>query len=235
MASINFLYRSTKEKSNLILRLLYRYNGTDFVLGSKIRIEIEKNYWSKQHKKKSKDIDITNQQTEINNQLNKIENHVLRAFNSVNAETINKEWLQTQIDFYYNPPTENNEAPEELIKYVDFYIEYRKNETTKSTLKKIYVVKQLLIRFEASRKQTIFIKDINDIFKNNFVNYCKKELYALGTIQRAFVWIKTFCKHAKFVGVKTHHQLDGLNIKRPEKTEKIYLTFEYLTKIENIS
>ncbi len=60
MASINFLYRSTKEKSNLILRLLYRYNGTDFVLGSKIRIEIEKNYWSKQHKKKSKDIDITN-------------------------------------------------------------------------------------------------------------------------------------------------------------------------------
>ena len=60
MASINFLYLSTKEKSNLILRLLYRYNGTDFVLGSKIRIEIEKNYWSKQHKKKSKDIDITN-------------------------------------------------------------------------------------------------------------------------------------------------------------------------------
>jgi len=44
MASINFLYPSTKEKSNLILRLLYRYNGTDFVLGSKIRIEIEKNY-----------------------------------------------------------------------------------------------------------------------------------------------------------------------------------------------
>jgi len=235
MASINFLYRSTKEKSNLILRLLYRYNGTDFVLGSKIRIEIEKNYWSKQHKKKSKDIDITNQQTEINNQLNKIENYVLRAFHSVNAETINKEWLQTQIDFYYNPPTENNEAPEELIKYVDFYIEYRKNETTKSTLKKIYVVKQLLIRFEASRKQTIFIKDINDIFKNDFVNYCKKELYALGTIQRAFVWIKTFCKHAKFVGVKTHHQLDSLNIKRPEKTEKIYLTFKHLTKIENIS
>ena len=60
-------------------------------------------------------------------------------------------------------------------------------------------------------------------------------MYALGTIQRAFVWIKTFCKHAKFVGVKTHHQLDSLNIKRPEKTEKIYLTFEDLTKIENIS
>ncbi|MEN8819107.1 MAG: tyrosine-type recombinase/integrase [Polaribacter sp.] len=235
MASINFLYRSTKEKSNLVLRLLYRYNGTDFVLGSKINIEIEKIYWSKQHKKKSKDIAITNKQTEINNELNKIENYVLKSFNSVDTETINKEWLQTQIEFYYNPPNENNEVPDELIKYIDFYIEYRKNETTKSTLKKIYVVKQLLIRLEASRKQIIFIKDINDIFKNEFVNYCKKELYAPGTIQRAFVWIKTFCKHAKFMGIKTHHQLEGLNIKRPEKTEKTYLTFKDLTKIENIS
>ena len=235
MASINFLYRSTKKTSNLNVRLLFRHNAKDYVFGAKTKVEVSKIYWSKQHNKKSKDIDITNQQTEINNQLNKIENHVLRAFNSVNAETINREWLQTQIDFYYNPPTENNEAPDQLIKYIDFYIEYRKNETTKSTLKKIYVVKQLLIRFEASRKQTIFIKDINDIFKNEFVDFCKKELYALGTIQRAFVWIKTFCKHAKFVGIKTHHQLDGLNIKRPEKTEKIYLTFEDLTKIENIS
>ena len=235
MASVNFLYRSTKEKSNLNIRLLYRYNGNDFVLGSKINLEVKKNYWSKQHKKKSKDIDITNKQTEINNELNKIENYVLKSFNSVNTKNINKEWLQTQIKRYYNPPKESNNAPDELIKYIDFYIEYRKNETTKSTLKKIYVVKQLLIRLEDSRNQTIFIKDINDIFKNEFVNYCRKELYAPGTIQRAFVWIKTFCKHAKFLGVKTHHQLDELNIKRPEKTEKIYLTFEDLTKIENIN
>ena len=79
------------------------------------------------------------------------------------------------------------------------------------------------------------MKDINYIFKNEFVDFCKKEFYALGRIQRAFVWIKTFCKHAKFVSIKTHHQLDCLNIKRPEKTEKIYLTFEELTKIESIS
>ena len=70
MASINFLYRSTKEKSNLILRLLYRdnqkpstvkdritkelisVNYTDYNFGAKTKFEIEKNYWSKQHKKK---------------------------------------------------------------------------------------------------------------------------------------------------------------------------------------
>ena len=60
MASVNFMYRSTKDKSNLILRLLYRYDGTDYVFGAKTNFEIDKTYWSKQHKKKSKDIDITN-------------------------------------------------------------------------------------------------------------------------------------------------------------------------------
>ncbi|MCI2228984.1 site-specific integrase [Polaribacter sp. MSW13] len=234
MASINFLYRSTKEKSNLNLRLLYRHNTKDYVFGAKTKIEVSKNYWSKQHKKKSKDIEITNLQTEINNELNKIENHVFKAFNSVNPESINKEWLTSQIDYYYNPPTEKKEIPKDLINYIDFYIDYRKNETTKSTLKKIKVVKQLLIRFEAYRKSTILIKDINDNFKNEFVNYCKSELYAQNTIQRAFVFIKTFCKHAKFSGIETHHQLDGLKVER-QKVDKIYLTFEDLTKIENIN
>ena len=101
MASVNFLYRSTKEKSNLNLRLLFRNNGKDYVFGVKTKVEISKYYWSKQHKKKSKDIDITNKQNEVNNELNKIVNYVLKAFNSVNVENINKEWLQTQIDNYY--------------------------------------------------------------------------------------------------------------------------------------
>jgi integrase len=234
MATVNFLYRSTKEKSNLNIRLLYRHNNKDYVFGAKTKVEVSKYYWSKQHKKNSKDIEVTNLQTEINNELNKIENHVLKAFNSVNLKSINKDWLTSQIDYYYNPQAENKEAPKDLINYIDFYIEYRKNETTKSTLKKIKVVKQLLIRFEAYRKAIILIKDINDNFKNEFVNYCKSQLYAQNTIQRAFVFIKTFCKHAKFNGIETHHQLDGLKVER-QKVDKIYLTFEDLTKIENIS
>ena len=59
-------------------------------------------------------------------------------------------------------------------------------------------------------------------------------MYAQNTVQRAFVFIKTFCKHARFLGLETHHQLDSLRIERA-KVEKIYLTFEDLAKIENIS
>jgi integrase len=234
MASVNFLYRSTKEKSNLNLRLLFRNNRKDYVFGAKTNIEISKYYWSKQHKKKSKDIDITNKQTDINNELNKIENYVLNAFNSVNIETINKEWLQTQIDYYYNPPKQEKSIPTDLINYIDFYINYRKHELKNASVKKFNVIKNKIIRFEKYRKKQILIKEVNDSFKNEFVIYCKNEIYSQNTIQRELAIIKTFCKHARFLGIETHPQLDSLRLDKA-KVEKIYLTFEDLTKIENIS
>jgi len=234
MASVNFLYRSTKEKANLNLRLLYRHNSKDYVFGVKTNIEISKYYWTKQHKKKSKDIEVTNYQTEINNELNKIENHVLKAFNSVNLESISKEWLTSQLDYYYNPPTNDKEIPKDLINYIDFYIEYRKHEIKKASVKKYNVVKNKIIRFEKFRKKQILITDVNDNFKNEFVIYCKNEIYSQNTIQRELAIIKTFCKHARFLGIETHPQLDSLRLDKA-KVEKIYLTFEDLTKIENIS
>jgi len=234
MASVNFLYRSTKKKSNLNLRLLFRNNGKDYVFGAKTNIEISKYYWSKQHKKKSKDIEITNKQTDINNELNKIENYVLNAFNSVNIETINKEWLQTQIDYYYNPPKQEKRIPIDLINYIDFYIDYRKHELKNASVKKFNVIKNKIIRFEKYRKKQILIKEVNDSFKNEFVIYCKNEIYSQNTIQRELAIIKTFCKHARFLGIETHPQLDSLRLDKA-KVEKIYLTFEDLTKIDNIS
>jgi integrase len=233
MASINFLYRSTKENSNLNLRLLFRNNGKDYVFGAKTNVEVSKHYWTKQHKKKSKDIEVTNKQTEINNQLNKIENYVLKAFNSANSETINKKWLQTQIDNYYNPIKETN-IPTNLIEYIDFYIDYRKHEITETNKSKCRVIKNKLIKYETFIGKKILIKNINDNFKNEFVNYQKEIMYSQNTIQREFVTIKTFCKHARYLGIETHSQLDALRIDR-QKVDKIYLTLEDLTKIENIS
>ena len=233
MASINFLYRSTKENSNLNLRLLFRNNGRDYVFGAKTNVKVSKHYWTKQHKKKSKDIEVTNKQTEINNQLNKIENHVLKAFNSANSETINKKWLQTQIDNYYNPIKETN-IPTNLIEYIDFYIDYRKHEISETNKSKCRVIKNKLIKYETFIGKKILIKNINDNFKNEFVNYQKEMMYSQNTIQREFVTIKTFCKHARYLGIETHSQLDALRIDR-QKVDKIYLTLEDLTKIENIS
>jgi integrase len=241
MATVNFLYRSTKDKANLHLRLLYRYNDNDFVFGANTKFEVLKDYWNENHTidkktkkiKGTKEVSILNKRLEVNNELNKIENHVLNAFNTVSFDEVNKEWLQTQIDYYYNPPQEAKQLPTGLLKYFDYFIEAKKNEITNGTQKKYNVTKHLLERYQKTKSTQIKIADVNDKFKVDFENYCLKNNYALNTISKDLRTIKTVCNHARYNGISTSHQLD--KIKTPQhKTEKIYLTFEELTKIENI-
>jgi len=233
MAAVNFLYRSTKEKANLHLRLLYRFNEKDFVFGANTKFETTKDYWSKDHKRKSRDILLTNEQTRVNTELNKIENHVLKAFNSINPEAITKDWLQTQIDNYYNPPQEAKAIPIELTKYIDFYIDYRKHESKQTSIQKFKVIKSKIEEMEVLRKAPFLIKDVNDNFKNEFVKFYKSKNYAQNTMQRELTFIKTFCRHARFLGLETHPQLDSLRLDSM-KVEKIYLTFDELNELEKI-
>ena len=87
MATVNFLYRSTKDKANLVLRLLYRHNSKDYVFGTNTKVEVTKFYWAKQHKlKRVKDIEVINKQNEVKKYLSKLENYILRSFNSTNTE-----------------------------------------------------------------------------------------------------------------------------------------------------
>ena len=234
MATVNFLYRSKKQSAPLTLRLLYRYNEQDRVFGSSTQLEVSKEYWAKQHKqKRPKDIDISNKQIEVNKELNKIENFVLGAFKIADPSTLNKLWLQTHVNNYYNPPKKNQEIPKALVEYIEYYIEYRRHDLKEGVIKKLRVTKHKLERFELYRKKNILINDVNDSFKNEFIDYCKKEGYALNTTERDFGNIKTFCKHARFIGLETSPQLDGLRMEKT-KVEIIYLTFNELEKIEKI-
>ncbi|MFB9058038.1 tyrosine-type recombinase/integrase [Mariniflexile ostreae] len=232
MATVNFLFRSTKENAPLNLRLLFRHNDKDHVLGAKTQLDVSKHYWTKEHpQKRPKDVEVTNRQQEVNTELNKIENHILKAFEEVNPLSVTKDWLKVQVDLYYNPPKKNAEIPTNLIEYIDFYIEYRKHEIKSTSTKKYNVIKSKLERMQTERKHPILIKDINDNFKNEFVAYQKSKGYAQNTIQRELVFVKTFCKHARFLGLETDPQLDGLRIDKA-KAEKIYLTFDELEAIE---
>jgi len=260
MATVHFLYRSTREKSCLEVRLQHTVhhpdNGilrtktnrttkvvtevteylTNYIWNAKTKIEVTKEFWTKHNKKNSRNVDIKKEEKRVINLCTPIENLILEHFKATTPERITKDWLQSKIDLHYNPKL--NDAPIEviptkLIEYIDYYLDYRKNELSESMRKKVNVVKAKLIRLQDYRKKTIFINDVNDSFKNEFVTYCKSKLYAQNTMQRELVFIKTFCKHARFLGVETHNQLDSLRIKKVE-VESIYLTFEELEKIEKI-
>ena len=232
MASVNFLYRSLKDKSCLNLRLLYRFNGNDYVIATSTNLEVSKDYWKNKHKLKVKDISVINKQIEINSELNKITNHILKAFEQSGAsDLLNKQWLDKQLNSYYNRNTKIKTIPKDIVRFIEYYVEQRLNEVKPASIKKFNVVKHKLQRLENHIGRSIFINEINEEFKELFVNYCKGENYSQNTMQRELNIIKMFCKFAKYKGVDVHIELEGLKLNK-EKTEKIYLSLKEIDQIE---
>jgi len=240
MATINYLYRSTKKQAPLELRLLFNLNKKPFVFGAKTKIEVSAYYWKKQHQlQRIKDVAILNQQNRIKTELNKLASHVLTAFNRLSdTEVLNvtKVWLQQQIEKYYNlsgSKSLKNGIPTDLVGYINFYLDYRKNEMSKSAREKNITARNKLIRFEKHQQKPILIKEVNDRFKTEFVNYCIDNNYGKNTVQKDLSMIKTYCRHARYLGLEVHPQMDVLRLDK-EKTEPIYLTFQELERIENV-
>lgn len=250
MATVSFLYRSTRDTAPLNLRLLFRLldeneddGYKDYIFGAKTKLQVSKHYWTKQHTQKrfknTNDIDelneiqlFKNKRAGIIKELNKIESHILNAFNKVNPENISKDWLNLQIDYYYNPPKKAKKVPTDLINFIDYYIEQRNDEIKPASKTKFNVIKHKMERLQFSLNKTIFIKDINEDFKNEFVKYYNAESYSQNTKQRELGIIKTFCKYARARGVEVHPELDSLRLDKG-KTIKIYLSFDELETIEN--
>ena len=234
MATINFLYRSAKDFAYIQVRLLYRNNEKDIVVSCNTQLKLSKKYWTKYHnQKRIKDFDILNKQTEVKNELLKIEQYIIEAFDLTPLFEINKEWLQNTINNFYIPPISNEEIPKDLIRYFEYYLEYRKHELKKTSIQKFNVIKNKLIELEKLLHSKIMVKEVNDSFKNQFVSFYKQKKYAQNTIQREFSFLKTICRHARFVGLETSQQLDNLTIDKA-KVDKIYLDFKELERIENI-
>ncbi|MCA0933090.1 site-specific integrase [Lutimonas saemankumensis] len=233
MATVNFLYRSKREMAPLTVRLLYRWNEKDYVFGHKTRLFISKTYWNKDHKnKRPRDIDLINEQKKINKELNRIENHILLNFSETDPNYLSKQWFAAIIDKYYNPPNKKR-FPKDLIKYIDYYRDIKKNDVTPSSLKKFNVTKHKLERFETHRRKVIMIKDVDLLFINEFENYCLDLNYAKNTIARDIRFIKSVCNHAKDNGLETSSQLRKIKGKYV-KVDSIYLNNNDIEAIENV-
>jgi len=235
MATVSFLYRSTRPTSTLNIRLLFRdtTTGKDYATGGKTKLEVTKEYWQKQHKlQRGKSIEVANMQDEVNKEINKLTSFILTAFKEVSTlKQVNKGWLTEQLQNYYNP-IEKVDIPNTLIEYIEHYKTSRKNELSNNSIKKINVVKGKFERFETFRKRSILIKDINLSFTNELTTFLKQEGYAPNTITRDIRYLKTFCNHAKYNGIETSYQLEKVQAKYTP-TESIYLSPEDIKLIEN--
>lgn len=234
MATVNFLYRSTKNESNLTVRLLFRNKDKDFVFSAKTKIFVSSIYWHKQHpQKRLKDLVLSNKQHQINDTLYEIESFILNAFSTEHISNITNDWFIKLMDRYYNPTIEN-EISDKLVNFIDYYIAIKKNEVGPRSLMKFETIKNKVILLQDYLKKELLIKDINEGFKKDFVKYYEENNYSQNTTQRELAFIKTFCKYARYLGIETHPHLDKLRLEKA-KTSHIYLSEKELAKIKKLA
>ncbi len=156
------------------------------------------------------------------------------TFNKANISSIleDPKWLYNCIESYYNP-NKDIEIPTDLLSFIDYYIKKKEKGGNTASIKKYRVIKNKLKRFEGYRKKQILIADINEDFKDEFEKYYVDQKYSRNTIHREFVFVKTFCFHARYLGLKTHHHLDSLKFDR-EEVKHIYLSFDEINKIKEV-
>ncbi|CAM4182170.1 phage integrase SAM-like domain-containing protein [Zobellia nedashkovskayae] len=250
MATINFLYRSTKQNECLNVRLLFRVNNKDYVQGAKTKLTVYsydelandaklsgKKYWDEFHlKRNSKDIDIKNKQREIDVELNKIENHILNAFR--NAEvmkvTTNTKWLKETLERYYNPPELNNSIPNDLMDFFDYYLEKKGASMSAQRKKNTNVTKHKLEKFQNEIGKHFKLNEINENFLNQFTAYSDRLKYAPNTQQIDLSLVKTICRYAKYLEVEIHPQMDSLKIPG-DKPSHIFLNESEIRAITNLT
>ncbi len=240
MASINYLYRSTKENAPLTLRLLFREDGNDNVLGVNSKYTIYsreelienpklsgKAYWNKIHNlKRLKDIDSSNKQNEVNNELKRIENYVLIAFEKINPINANKEWLQSVIDEYHNPNL-NSEIPNTLIDFIDYFLKIKTDKTNDDFIKHSTALKYKTLRNKIIKRQKDFSKsdillsDINDNFREKYSAIFSD--YHINTTNKELSQIKTICNFALSKKKVINDEVWRWKLKT-EETSFIYLT-----------
>lgn len=231
MATVNFLFRSAKESANLTLRLLYRNMGEDFIVGGNSKILIEKNFWDKSlNQKKIKDVVILNKQTYYKKLINDLSIHVLNKLENLDLNLINKDWLQYQIDDFYNPEELKPKVPVFLTDYFDFYIELL--ITNKNTKKKLITTKNKLLKFEKKIVRKLVIEEINNIALNSFKQYLINLKYNQNTILGDFTNIKTICRHAK-TSLNVNEEILNWSLKK-EKTSIVYLDFKEINRLSEL-
>ena len=237
MATINFLYRSTKEVAPLTLRLLYRNNGVDFVHSTKTKYRIEKSQWNKINSN-SKDAETKNKRLEVNNDLQQIENHILGSFNITSVNQISKEWLTYQMELFYNPKDQNQQSDliTDAIQDLIDNAEVRKNGRggiglSKSRINAYKSLKNILTDYQD--KNQFKVKDVNVKFAKDFLKYLlHTKKYQKSYAIKKIADLKTVCYDAETNGIEVNAQLKKIESTKPSNENIIYLNPSELEKIE---
>lgn len=242
MATVRFMFRTTKDKAKIKIRFFFRKENVDYQLETYTKLTVTREYWDKYHNAvRIKDVTYRNMQNEVHNELNDIENFILEKAEQDDISLFDRNWLNQTIDQFYNPNDaidsgeggKVEKVSEVLLDWFDIYKVDRKRNASDATLRKVNVVKQLVERYQKEKRKKLLVKDVDIKFCNKFEEYCYENGYSTNTISRTIVFIKTICNHAKANGVLVSQTFDLVKTKR-EKVKSIYLNEKDILQIEEL-
>ena len=237
MATVKFLYRSTRDISPITIRLLFRNGLKDHVLESKTQITCSREDWKlMQNSRRIKDSELKNKRIEFDKDTIDIERHVLTAFNHSNPSLVDKSWLQDQLDSYYGK-NDTEVISDKLLDYFEKYLELIDNNVTKTTHTRYSTSFEFTKRFiseSESYNQNTTISEIDVDFYREFEYYGLENEYSLSTISKYFSAIKTMCNYAyAHHGIQLSHKYNLIKFKT-KRMPIIYFTMDELKLINRL-
>ena len=225
MASIKFIVKGNSDTSTIYVRFR---EGRLIDLTAKTNYIINTNDWSNS-KGQPKQLKSTELKT-LNGKLVKLSSDLLSHYNDThNKLEINTQWLKD----FINPPQQIAELSNKLIEFIDYYNDIKAKDIKESTLKRNKATRNLIYKFQIENKSDFLIKDVDTNFILKFEQFCLNKKYSPNYVGRAIKYLKTICFNAKHNDIEINSKVDLIKPTKPEKVEKIYLTPEELTIIEN--
>lgn len=237
MATLKFLYRSTRDIAIITLRLSFRNGLKDHIIESKTQITCSKEDWKlMQNSRRIKDAKLKNKKNEFDKETIEIESHVLRAFNNSNPSAVDKLWLQNQLDSYYGK-NDTEVISDKILEYFEKYLDLTRNDITKTTHTRYNTSYEFTKRFihesECYNQNTI-ISDIDVDFYNKFRDYGLENKYSLSTINKYFSTVKTMGNYAyTHHGIQLSHRYNLIKLKS-NRMPVVYLTIDELKLISSL-
>lgn len=244
MATVTFLYRSTRNKATLTTRLLFRESkDNDVTIGAKTSLEVSKDFWANRNNRKAT-ATIKNEKRIVDAELAKIESHLLESFKrDFEVMEITKDWLTKELHNYYNP---NN------IEVKAYYLEYwfdkvietapkRKNAKqgvglSYNTISGYKRVKKIVSSYQTLENTKII--SLNVDWFNDFFEWLKvDDNFAYNTAVKTIDILKSVINTAS-KKIEIANGLNTLDIKAIDTydidTDVITLSFDELDEIRKI-
>ena len=231
MATVKFRVLHKTENAQIYVRFSIDRNNIFQTKTGKI---INPKYWSV---KTSRPIQTQPEYKILTTELNELENHILREYNSDYAKGVifSKDWLSEKIDKFYNR-IEVKEDDSVFLNYLQNFTDFKRNTSsyTVCTIRKYNNLKDRFTQYQKKKKKIFLLQDIGAKTLIDFKNFLITDCDLMETTAVRFLKnLKTVLFDAEQNGKSIHYQIRGFSTGTTNTEYKVFLSFDEIEKIKN--